>query len=246
MDALSFYLEQDKELQNTVWQQGRNYSSHFFFITVFWWIPAVTFVFYFGWFTNCHMSGTFKWQFGAWLINLQDATRFEELELHNLEFCQPENCPLCAWEMGKRLTLLRCLGQESSLAFLSAFIFLYLCVLPDACSFSWVFSVLLRTGCSHNNQFSWNPRVQIVWESLSWEILETCSWSGFRQALGITAGHIWAWRPKEFRSINRKFGARGKTQDLTQYCITEGYDGNTTSACCLYLPQKHPGLGILD
>lgn len=31
VDTLSFYLEQDKELQNTVWQQGRNYSSHFFF-----------------------------------------------------------------------------------------------------------------------------------------------------------------------------------------------------------------------
>lgn len=30
VDTLSFYLEQDKELQNTVWQQGRNYSSHFF------------------------------------------------------------------------------------------------------------------------------------------------------------------------------------------------------------------------
>lgn len=86
VDSLSFYLEQDKELQNTVWQQSRNYSSHSF-ITVSWWIPAVTFLFYFGWFTHCHMSGTFKWRFGAWLINLQDATWFEELELHNLEFC---------------------------------------------------------------------------------------------------------------------------------------------------------------
>lgn len=137
---------------------------------------------------------------------------------------------------GKRLTLLRCPGQESSLAFLSAFIFLYLSVLPEACSFSpsqnWVLTqqpVFLESQC-----------VNCLGNSLSWEILETCSWSGFRQALGSTAGHIWGWRPTEFRSINRKFQARGKTHDLTQYCITEGYDGNTPSvprlpAACTFL-----------
>lgn len=40
-------------------------------------------LFYLGWFNHCHMSETFKQLFGAWLINLQDATLCKELELHN-------------------------------------------------------------------------------------------------------------------------------------------------------------------
>lgn len=191
------------------------------------------------------MSGTFKWQFGAWLINLQDATRFEELELHNLEFCQPENCPLRAWETGKTPHSAEVPWSRKQFGF---FMCLYLSLCP-----TWSLQLQLSVFSPSQNWlltqqpvFLESQCANCLGKSLSWEILETCSWSGFRQALGITAGHIWAWRPKEFRSINRKFGARGKTQDLTQYCITEGYDGNTTSACCLYLPQKHPGLGILD
>lgn len=168
VDTLSFYLEQDKELQNTVWQQGRNYSSHSF-ITVFWWIPAVTFLFYFGWFTNCHMSGTSKWQFGAWLINLQDATWFEELELHNLEFCvSQKTAHSVLGRQGKRLTLLRCLGQESNLAFLSIFIFICLYLSLSLCS-AWSrqlqLSVFSPSQNSHNNLFSWNASVWIFWET---------------------------------------------------------------------------------
>lgn len=157
VDTHSFYLEQDKELQNTMWQQGRNYSSHSF-ITIFWWIAAVTFLFHFGWFTNCHMSGTFKW-----LNNLQDATWLEELELHHLEFHVSQKTAHSVLErQGKRLTLLRCLGQESSFTFFSTFIFLsclksaevHLSVFSP--SQNWEFTL----GAP---QFSWNPRVWIVW-----------------------------------------------------------------------------------
>lgn len=65
----------------------------------------------------------------------------------------------------------------------------------------------------------------------------------FRQGLGITAGHIWGYRPKKFRNINRTFGARGKSQDLTQCWrsmmeIPHLYHSRLYHVCLLLLPSS--------
>lgn len=175
LDTLSFYLEQDKELQNIMWQEDRNYSSHSF-NTVLWWIAAVTFLFYFGWFTNCHMSDSFKRQFGAWLIDLQDATWFEELELHYLEFCvSQKTAHSVLGRQGQCLTLLRCLGQESSLTFISTFIFLYLCPAWTLQLHLSVFSPSQNWELTQQAVFVESQSVNCLGSSLSQEIVKTFS-----------------------------------------------------------------------